>query len=251
METLNPIDHLQYIRDLAIQPYDASFPIYRDGIEIADGIDQSFMSAKSLVSFVAGVTAQRRSDVLNSLLLAQLAANKQFPDPEQVVDWYKAFVKVLPNLGWVIEGSEFSTFESSGTEAEVENIVIDILTSAFGSPFKAIIISTLGGIKKLSDANGKIKAFEKNTHSQSKGAFQIGVAKEENDTVALQLGSFIVSSNEKINRILFVKVEKNKTTLQYCSSKGTLNEDVYSKIRQAVSDKLGVRFAENVTDIDI
>jgi N-acetyl-anhydromuramyl-L-alanine amidase AmpD len=248
-----PADPVTYLRDLEIKELTASFPLSRglNAGQTTEGTEQSFLNARSLVSFVSDVNGQRRDDVLNSVLLAQLAANRQFPAEDQLLDWYKAFVGVLNKIGWVIEEAEFSTFESSGTVFDVQNAIIDILTTAFGGSFMALITRTLSAIKGLSDSNGKITAFEKNTHSISKGGFQIGLVKEENNTVYLQIGTFMLTSSNEIRRILFFKSTNDKTSLSYCSRTGTLNEEVYATIRSSVQQKLGLKADEFITGIEI
>ena len=41
--------------------------------------NQALVVGSDIISFVQGVTEARRSDIVNSALLAQLAANKTFP----------------------------------------------------------------------------------------------------------------------------------------------------------------------------
>ncbi|MDB5203097.1 MAG: hypothetical protein JWQ27_2506 [Ferruginibacter sp.] len=246
-------DLKEYVNSLPLLEPAAEFPGAKgaNGDLASEGVEQSFLNAKSLVSFVTDVQGQRRNDVLNSVLFAQLAANKQFPNDEQIMDWYKAFIHVLNTLGWVIEAAEFSTFKASKDIFEVENAIIDILTTAFGGSFMTVIAKTMSSIKDLSDGNGSITAFEKNTHSLSKGAFQIGVAMEENDTVSLQLGTFLLTSSNEIKKILFFKSSKDKTRLDYCSRKGTLNEDVYGSIRETVKARLGEKTSQFIAEVEI
>lgn len=246
-------DISQYVSGLSLAEPEAGFPKSKDAAtdQVAEGVEQSFLNAKSLVSFVSEVNGQRRKDVLNSVLIAQLAANKAHPDETQIQEWYKTFIDVLNKLGWVIEAAEFSEWESKGSVFEVENAIIDILTAAFGGTFVSVIKKTLSAIKDLADSNGKITAFEKNTHSVTKGAFQIGIAKEENETVAMQIGTFLLTSDNQIKKILFFKSTKESTKLNYCSRKGTLNEELYAKGRDAIVAKLGDRVTEFVTVIDI
>lgn len=213
--------------------------------------EQSFLSSKSVVSFASEVSENNRRDILNSTLLAQLAANKKFPDDVQVLEWYREFVKVLSTIGWVMEEAAFSTFKSAKDIFEVENAIINILTTAFGGDYLSVITKTLDAIKDLSDDNGKITAFEKNTHSLSKGAFQIALAVERNNTVSMQLGTFMLTSSNEIKKILFFKSTTDRTKLEYCSRKATLNEEIYAKVRQIVIDKLGDRVTNFVTEIDI
>ncbi|WP_149243073.1 hypothetical protein [Dyadobacter sp. 32] len=219
--------------------FPASRDIFAKELSTSDGIEQSFLNAKSIISFVSEINGQRRDDVLNSVLLAQLAANKQFLGDDQSLEWYKESVKVLNNIGWNIQAAEFSHFESKEDLFEVQNVIIDILLTAFGCTFINAITKTLNAIKGLADGYGKITIFEKNTHSLSKGAFQIGLAKEEKGAVSLQIGTFLITSSSEIKRILFFKTSKDKTKLDYCSRTGTLNEIVYGKIREFVVAKLG------------
>jgi hypothetical protein len=248
---MQTIDVVKYVKNLQIENPVATFPFSKNVAPIAEGEEQTFLNAKSLVSFVSEVSGQQREDVLNSVLLAQLAANKQFPEDTQLIDWYKSFSKALNNLGWTLEGKEFSTFKSATDIFEVENAIVDILTTAFGGTFKTIITKTLASIKGLSDNNGKITAFEKNTHSLSKGAFQLGLVQVENGTVSLQLGMFVLTSSNEIKKILFFKSSKDKTRLDYCSQKGTLNEDVYSTVREPIVTKLGKKVTDFISEVEI
>lgn len=248
-------DTIKYLEQLELKEMREAFPTRKDltlaEIEMKADVEQSFINAKSLVSFVSNVSPQLRDDVLNSVLLAQLAANKKFPDLEQSLEWYSSFIEILNQIGWVFEASEFSRFESSKNVFEIENVIIDILVTAFGGTFIDVITKTLNSIKSLGDGDRKIKVFEKNTHSLSKGAFQIGVAHEENGVVSLQIGTFLLTSSGEIKRILFFKTSKEKTTLDYCSRKGTLNNQIYSLIRQAVMNKLGGKVTDYIAEIDI
>jgi hypothetical protein len=249
-------DSLQYVKNLEMMDLNESFPVSKSvkpalDESIQEATEQSYLNAKSIVSFVSGISPQNRQDVLNSVLLAQLAANKQFPNENQSLEWYTAFVEILNRTGWVIDQAEFSRFESSDHVFEIENVIIDILVTAFGGTFINVITKTLSAIKSLSDGDGRIKVFEKNTHSLSKGAFQIGVAIEEQGVVSLQIGTFLLTSTGEIKRILFFKTTKDKTSLDYCSRNGTFNESLYSQIRSAVEAKLGKKVTEYIAEIEI
>ena len=114
-----------------------------------------------------------------------------------------------------------------------------------------VITKTLDAIKGLSDSNGKITVFEKNTHSFSKGAFQIGLVSEANGALSLQIGTFLVTSKNEIKKILFFKSIKDTTQLNYRSRTGTLNEELYAKIRTQIQDKLGGRMTEFIAEIEL
>jgi hypothetical protein len=60
----------------------------------------AYVAAASVVSFVDGVTGQQKEDLLNSTLLAQLAANHRFDREKDTLNWYGAYRTVLWGVGW-------------------------------------------------------------------------------------------------------------------------------------------------------
>ncbi|MET7258945.1 hypothetical protein [Dyadobacter fermentans] len=260
---MESIDPKQYVNELALQNSRESFitetereMLSRDltstEIDTQTNVEQSFMNDKSLVSFVSEVSDQRRQDVLHSVLLAQLAANKKFPEEDQIKDWYDEFVNVLSNIGWAFQSASFTPFTSEGSTIEVDKAIIDLVASAVGgSALVPLVTKTLDAIKGLSDTSGKFIAFEKNTHTATKGAFQIGIAQEVNNTVALQLGTFLITSSDTIKQILFFKSSTSRTTLEFCSRVGTLDETTYATVRDAVQAKLGLKATDFIAGIDL
>ncbi|RFM26923.1 hypothetical protein [Deminuibacter soli] len=244
----------KFIKSLELADAASTYPTDKDltdAEKFVEGKEQAFLNDRSIFSFAADTTGQIREDVLNSTLLAQLAANKAYSDPADLVKWQKKFAEVLKNLGWIVEGTEFQTFSSAHDLVEVEQVIVDILTASFGAAIIPIITKTLDAIKGLANTDGKIKAFERNTTAVSKGVFQLGVATQKNDLVALQLGSFIISTENKITRILFFKIEKDRSTLDYNSQKATLVADNYAKVRETIKEKLGEKTQDYIAGIEI
>jgi hypothetical protein len=60
----------------------------------------SYVAAASVVSFADGVTGQQKEDLLNSTLLAQLAANGRFDRERDTPNWYELYRTVLNGVGW-------------------------------------------------------------------------------------------------------------------------------------------------------
>jgi len=223
----------------------------RGPVETVEGAEQSFVSNKSIVSFASSVSAKHRNDILDSTLLAQLAANKKFPEENENIEWYKTFTEVLSNIGWIVEDSEFSNFEANEDVFEMKAAIIGIITAAFGSNFVGIITKTMEAIKGLGDENGTIIAFKKNTQTLQKGCFQIALAVEENDTISLQMGVFFLESKNRITQILFFKSSKDSTKLTYNSRRATLHGERYSVVRDTVAKKLGEEIQKNISEIEI
>jgi len=251
-------DLIEFVQNMSI-----SFPKYayqdlresfrgsdNDGsLILKSGEEQTVISDKSLISFVSQVSAENRADILESTLLAQLGAKAKVTDDNDVIGWYKSYIDILSHLGWTVEGGEVEKFKSNGSVLELEGVIIDILTTAFGASFVKIIKNVLDGIKKLGDGNGKITAFESNTHYSRNGSFQLGVATQANGAVSFNIGTFLITTEEKIKHILFVKFKNESTELKYAASKLTLDQNIYAVIRAEVKAKLSVNSLKYVAEL--
>jgi hypothetical protein len=216
-----------------------------------DKKEQAMLVDKSLISFVVGVNAANRADILESTLLAQLGANARIVDDSDIIGWYRSYVEILTRTGWTMEGGDIQRFSAKASVLEIQSIIIDILAMAFGANLIKIVNKALEAIKSLADSTGKIEAFEKNTHTEKSGSFQIGIATQAKGAVSINLGTFLITSTNKINHILFVKYSNDETDLQYAAGKLTLDQDVYGNIRSLVRQKLNGRLAEFVSNIPI
>jgi hypothetical protein len=86
MVTITPGTARQFLHALELPPSTAR------GFEAAPLIDfneqknQAMVVASDIVSFVKGVSVERRQDITNACLLAQLAANKKVPDRSRIIE---------------------------------------------------------------------------------------------------------------------------------------------------------------------
>jgi hypothetical protein len=213
--------------------------------------DKTYLDNKSIISFVGGVSLQNRQDILDSTLLAQLAAGHLYPDPKDLKQWYDKYAEVLRNIGWSIQQNEFSEIESSGSLFEMKTAILSMISAAFGGNYLAIVTKVLDALKELSDSDSKIVAFEKNTHSSGKGTFQLAMVEEVDNAVALHMAGFIVSASSEVRRILFFSSKKEKATVSASTMACSLNTEVYATVRSTVKQKLGDKAQNYIAEIVI
>lgn len=211
----------------------------------------AYVDAGSLTSFVAGVSAQHKSDALNSTLLAQLAANKKFNREVSPVDWYTFYKTVLENVGWVVQNWEFTKYNASGTSFTVDAVIAELLAAIATSDDKAIIDEAINAVKALDNGDGRLVLWEQNSSHLSKGNFQISACSESDGVLVMKIGAFYFSTDETVTNVLWFTFSSTQTELYKGGQTINLNEDVYSKVRQTVIDKLGVKAQDFVGDLDI
>ncbi len=221
-----------------------------EGLEATSDEDQAAINYKGVQSFVAGLSAERQEDVLNSLLLAQRAASKAYPDENDMMLWYQKYFEVLSMIGWVFENKGFQTFDTKNNSFEIDKVLLEILGTALTGNQVALILKSFEALKSLGDDDKRFQAFERNTHSLTRGNFQLGIASEENDTLSISSFAFVLSTTKIMTKILFFKSEKDATKLDYCNIKATLLNKKYEEAKEEIRAKLGDTRAY-VADLEI
>ncbi|TYP75292.1 hypothetical protein [Aquimarina intermedia] len=213
--------------------------------------DEAFMNYKALDSFVSGISKQKQEDVLNSMLLAQRAAQKAFPNRDQVKDWYEKYFEVLSKIGWTMEQHNFKNFETDSSIFEIEKAILGIISAALTGNQLAIVVKTLEALKSLNDNDSRFVAFEKNTHGLNEGSFQLGMATENNGAVAVTLSAFLLKTDNRIKKILFFKSGKDETRMDYYLTKMTLLESKFDQARPFILKKLNDDIDDYISNLDI
>ncbi len=211
--------------------------------------DESFVNYTALNSFVSGITKTKQDDVLNSMLIAQRAAQSAFPNRNQVKEWYEKYFEVLTTIGWVMDQHSFKEFETGASIFEVDKAILDIIGAAITGSQLAVIVKTIEAFKALNDNDSRFVAFEKNTHSLNEGFFQIGLATESNGVVAVNLSAFQLNTSNNIKKILFFKSGKDKTNMKYFLTKMTLQESRFNEARKFILKKLDIDIDKYISNL--
>jgi hypothetical protein len=221
-------------------------------VEIADDAKAGYVNAGSLVSFVAGMTAQNKSDVLNSTLLAQLAANKKFKREEQPREWYEFYREVLERgCGWVVPAWKFAEFKAEGATFSVDEVVLKILKAFATQNDIAVVMETVEALKSLADKDRRLVLFERTTHTSRNGNFQIAASAESDGVAVMKIGSFYFTTSQTVTRILWMEFKGTDTSLYQAGQTCELNSEVYAKVREAVVRKLGDNAYKFIAEIEI
>ena len=234
-------------------------PATRGGIERAGDIidfnaqkNQAMVVASDIVSFVKGVSNERRQDIVNASLLAQLVANKKVPDKTRIIEWYNAYFDVLENIGWVIQDKSFSSYTDEADGLEAHEAILKVAAVFLGaSPAAlAVVISTLEALKSMDSSKSWMTIFDRESKHAKTGHFQIALAEQgDNDQFFVSLMAFSLKAESTITQILFFKIRNDEVELDKCSGKVTINEEVLSSIRERVKQKIAAHTNDYIANL--
>lgn len=248
---------LQFVDSLTLPPHK---PVLTDNapLKLLNSTQASAaVDDQSVVCFVEGLDGQLKSDVLNSTLLAQLAASAKYPkDPNNfqynVAGWYNCYTDTLQKVGWNIQGLSFSQHQVSGSTFQVNEVVLQLLAGIVTGNTRMIVESALDALNATKAKQSQaLTLWKSHTDNDANGSFQIACCSESNGCAAMALGAFYMTSQNKIRQVLWTDFSSSDTKVQCASTQVVLNNDIYSMIRSNVSKKLEAAAASFVADLDI
>ena len=224
----------------------------KDSGSVFDHKDSGSVVDGSLVSFTNSLSGEDKQDVLDSTLLAQLAANKKFDREKQTDQWYSYYKHVLENIGWIVQDFQFIKYQSTGATFTMDEAALELLAEIAGGTQMGVMGRTIEALKKLPKHDNRVVLFNRQSDKVNAGNFQLlTCTKDASGQITTAIGAFHFFYNEKVTRFLFWQFDSSKIKLYRGAQTCTLNSEVYAKVRSQIQKKLGVRAQNFVKGLEI
>jgi hypothetical protein len=211
--------------------------------------NQAAVVGSDIISFVSGVTAERREAIVNSSLLAQLVAKKKTSDPNQIYEWYNAYFDVLTHIGWVVQDQGFAEYHESSDNFEAHRAILAIATTLLGSAPAALALvkTTIDALQSMNENTPWLSIFNRESQTARAARFQISLAEQDpSGQFMVSLMSFGLETTSTLTQVLFFKARASEATLRHYSGRVTINTTVLDGVREAIKAKLTGQINEYV-----
>jgi hypothetical protein len=221
------------------------------------GKNQASVVGSDVISFVNGVTAEQRQDLINSVLLAQLVAKVQIPDATKIYDWYNAYFNVLKQVGWLVQDEGFETYHAASEGFEAHEAIIGLATVllAPNPTALAVVKAALDSLKRMDASSPWLTIFDRESQTAQTARFQVSVASPTKDSQFLvTLMAFGLEARSTLTQVLFFKFHANDALLKHYSGKITIDAQVLAGVRDMIRDKLAAHvstYVKNLPDLDV
>lgn len=238
----------------------------------------AYVAAASVVSFADGVAGQQKEDLLNSTLLAQLAANRRADREKDTLNWYEAYRTVLRGVGWRSEatqggpagrpmaprpgavpdqpgmparlpGSAFTRVIAAQPRFSAADVVIAALRKADGERTASVTGSSLEMLRRLPDRDRRVVIFETSSHSAGRGNFQIVSASCGPDrALRMTIVAVFFTTDENVPRVMSFAFGRGVQMYQARDTM-TLRPSDYDQVREQVIQQLGDQASAYIAEL--
>ncbi|MBP1597691.1 MAG: hypothetical protein H6Q05_3068 [Acidobacteria bacterium] len=216
------------------------------------GEPAAVINAGSIVAFAAGITSQEQEDVLYSMQLAQRAASGVADRYTAIRDWYKKYVEVLQDTGWVMGGFSPNAQRVDESEFEMAKAALKIMLAAMTGPGTAVLTAAITALEGMAKEDGFITLFEHFGAEGQVGNFQMGaVEKGAAGELSVVVGAFQMLMTENQKKFLFFKWRDKNVSVWGDSTKATFNRAHYAGLRDTVREMLGVHAQKAIAQLPL
>lgn len=213
-------------------------------------LEAGFVNAGNLLSFASTVPSLQRCDILNSILLAQLAADKKYSRIDNAEKWYGFYTDTLGQLTWQSRIFKFNEYTPHNNTFTLEDVVFSVFEKNITDDQLSLVKKTINTFRDLPNDDMRVELYDKLTHSLHIINVQVGVV---NSLSVMSTVGIILKTKQEVERLFTGKfsvsmLDSKIITVLYSAA---LNEELYSSIREKVIDKLGLKRNELILDLDI
>jgi hypothetical protein len=202
---------------------------------------QAQVVGAGLFSFVPGVEAGLRVAISDSALLAQLVADKAAKVDGDPIKWFDAYIDVLKNLGWVLEGGAWNDYSAGGQTSEVHEKIIGVLGVILGPGAVAltIVTSALNALKAMNEGSPWITLFSRETQKAKIARFQVAVVDQNNTGgVTISLLACLIEAKTSNTQVLFFKHRSSEASFKANNTKVSMSNTALQGLAGPIRQKV-------------
>lgn len=207
-----------------------------------------------LVEFAPEVPADLREAIADSILIAQLAANKAAGDAQDVIRWYDKYIEVLQNIGWQLRDVDFQTRKVSDDNASVHKEIIPVLIAMLGPQAAAasIVLSALNGLQAMDKDSPWITIFDRASQQVHGAKLQVSfVQAGANGDPEISLLALGIRAEKTITQVLFFKFKAQNAELKQASGKMGVSLARLNTAKDLIAQRVTPFVADYVAKLEI
>jgi hypothetical protein len=234
-----------YVRGLDLKGTRRGMIAQDAAAEAGDVFDKAKAQAQvvgsGVFSFTKGVDESVREAISDSALLAQLVADKKYAVEDDPIGWARQYAEVLKNVGWTMQEGGWNDYSTSGSAAEVNEKIVEIMTVVLGpgATALAIIASTIEALKSMSPDSPWLTIFSRESQKAKMARFQIGLVDTSADgDVFVSMVVCLIEAKNDITQVLVFKFRDSHASFKASSAKVSLNRQALTDLSPVIRAKV-------------
>lgn len=211
--------------------------------EIAD--ESAALLGSTVVAYDEAVSEEDRESFDDTILYAEIRADKLFNRETQRREWYGEYSKALTMCGWPTLNDPYKEYISQEMNFTMDEAALKIIAVAAGVDKLKILPLISGALDKLEKNDGAIKLMELKSKKNKAANFQLSPCIVSGGRATMTVCAMQMESVDAIGKVLFFKYKAEDLKLYNAATRRTLNRrafNVAKDVIQAAVDKYRLEY---------
>lgn len=232
-----------------------------DTVTIDHKQDKMTLCDRSLVLFTGEQNETVRKDVTDSLVLAQLNADKHLTEYKRrnkdattmmcLKEWFGKYQETFTHMSWVDTGYEVQEARVEGDGLSVQKVLLDIVESIGNNEEQATFKKAIAALKTMNDKDERLKIFERRTFMQDVTQLLVQFVYIDKRGAATMKSTMLgLSTKQTVANVLWFEWSDSDTAVYKTEHTMMLGPKMFDSLRPTVVAKVAKINATYINDIE-
>lgn len=231
----------RFIEEAKLPPVPKKIAVAGKEVPRLEITEKAIAVGSQLMEFNKKIKANIKTTITDSMLFAQLVANKSAKKSGGDMGWYEFYVDALSRLGWVVTDMKFTEHPVKNQNLELHKAIIPVITAMLGpqAAAAAIILAVLNGLSEMNKDRPWLTLFERESKRFDSRQFQVSYADVDGQgNPQMSLLCFILNATQKVTQILFFKFADSSAILRKTDTTLVISAQSLESVKKQLAEKL-------------
>lgn len=219
-------------------------------VTTADKEDKLVLCDHSVVLFVGEANEKVRKDVENSLILAQLNADRRLAEFKQksgstvfvaegIKTWSNTFQETFRHMGWSDIGFQVTEATASGKDLSIDKLLMGVIEAVGNEEEKSKFKKAMSVLKGLPQDDDRLQLFKRRSVGKDLVQFQVHmVFIDKRGAATMKTTCIGISTQEKVTDILWFRWNDSSTQVFNTEHTMILGAQSFENIRDVIEKRI-------------
>lgn len=216
----------------------------------ADKEDKLVLCDHSVVLFAGEPNEKVRQDVQNSLILAQLNADRKLADFKQksgstvfvaegIKTWSNTFQETFRHMGWSDIGFQVTEATASGKDLSIDKLLIGVIEAVGNEEEKSKFKKAMSVLKGLPQDDDRLQLFKRRSVGKDLVQFQVHmVFIDKRGAATMKTTCIGISTKEKVTDVLWFRWNDSSTQVFNTEHTMILGAQSFENVRGVIEKRI-------------
>jgi hypothetical protein len=188
----------------------------------------------TVAAYDEALSEQDREAFDDTILYAEIRADKLFNRETQRRQWYREYSRALTNCGWPTVNDPYKEYISQELDFTMDEAALQIIALVAGADKLKILPLISSAFNSLEKNEGAIKLVELKSKKNRAANFQIVPCISLGGRPTMIACAMQMESSDILTKVLFFKFRKEDIKLYSAATRRTLNRRAYNVVKHIV-----------------